>query len=482
VLPCRQDLASNNLQYLPGLKMSDAEQVNNIQADRLYRAFEDKYRGSRALIKSRLRVYLPFITPLKSAASTIRAVDLGCGRGEWLELLVETGFEAHGVDLDEAMLTDCRERRLPVSQADAVDFLRSLPDASQLVVSGFHIAEHLPFQQLRMLVQEASRVLSPGGLLILETPNPENLKVAGTSFYLDPTHQRPLPPGLLSFLPQYYGFARVKVIRLQESPELLKSTSSTLSDVLGGVSPDYAVVAQKAGDQVFMDLANGAFNTEYGITIDELTSRFDRTIMKHTEQLTEQSDQISRQGEQIAVQAQATKEVSNTLSYLSRILERDLAATRKALDTRDAEISLLRQHVTEMDAVRQELAAVYRSTSWQATAPLRFISRTSRWIIRGMWAWLTLKPGSRPRRTAKRILIHVPVLREHWTGPASPPTENSRHQSAPEPRASEVARQPISNATRSLSATWQVDLSVESEGARRVYRRLVRARRAELRQ
>ena len=88
-------------------------------------------------------------------------------------------------------------------------------------------------------------MLMPGGLLILETPNPENLVVGTSHFYLDPTHQRPIPPELLSFLPEYYGFAKLKTLRLQERRELSGGKAPTLFDVLDGVSPDCAVVAQK---------------------------------------------------------------------------------------------------------------------------------------------------------------------------------------------------------------------------------------------
>ncbi len=79
----------------------------------------------------------------------------------------------------------------------------------------------------------------------METPNPENIVVATRDFYLDPTHQRPIPPQLLSFLPEFYGFARTKIIRLQESKDLEMRADLTLQDVLSGASPDYAVVAQK---------------------------------------------------------------------------------------------------------------------------------------------------------------------------------------------------------------------------------------------
>ena len=85
----------------------------------------------------------------------------------------------------------------------------------------------------------------PGGLLIMETPNPENIVVATRNFYLDPTHQRPIPPMLLAFVAEYAGFARVKTLRLQESKELVNKGDVSLQDVFAGASPDYAVVAQK---------------------------------------------------------------------------------------------------------------------------------------------------------------------------------------------------------------------------------------------
>ena len=140
-----------------------------------YRAFEDRHRGTRELIKSRLRIYLPFVEPLFSFYTSAESVDLGCGRGEWLELMQELGFDVQGVDLDEGMLAACRERSFKVQIGDIISFLKKISDLSQVVVTGFHIAEHIPFSDLQVLVQEALRVLKPGGLLILETPNPENI-------------------------------------------------------------------------------------------------------------------------------------------------------------------------------------------------------------------------------------------------------------------------------------------------------------------
>lgn len=247
-------------------------------SDQFYKAFEDKYRGSRELIKLRMRVYLPFTQPLLQAYPKGQALDLGCGRGEWLELISEQGFNARGVDLDDGMLQACRERGLRVETADAVTYLQSLPTDSVCIITGFHIAEHLPFKVLQKLVIESKRVLAPGGLLILETPNPENIEVGTSSFYLDPTHERPIPPNLLSFLPEHYGYRRWKVLRLQESVHLRDELSPPLIRIIDGVSPDYAVVAQKQGLQLHMDLLEPAFEQNYGLTLQTLAERYQQAL------------------------------------------------------------------------------------------------------------------------------------------------------------------------------------------------------------
>lgn len=247
-------------------------------SERFYRAFEDKFRGSRELVQSRLLVYRPFLEILKSIDREACAIDLGCGRGEWLELLRDCGFQARGIDLDEGMLSVSRHLGLQVTCGDALSTLRDLPDDSQLLVSGFHIAEHLLFTELQELVEQAHRVLKPGGVLILETPNPENFSVATVNFYLDPTHQRPIPPQLLSFLPEYYGFLRVQVWRLQENQNLVTKTQIGLRDVWQGVSPDYAVIAQKSATADVLEKTEEFFSSERGLNIDTLIDRFDQRL------------------------------------------------------------------------------------------------------------------------------------------------------------------------------------------------------------
>lgn len=248
--------------------------------DNFYRAFEDRYRGSHEMIKSRMEVYLPFILPLKQFNDVCRGIDLGCGRGEWLQLMQENGVDMLGVDSDQGMLNAAQEQGLKVKHGDAIQNLQLLASESQMLVSAFHLAEHLPFEVLQTLIQESLRVLKPGGLLILETPNPENIVVGTANFYLDPTHQRPIPFQLLSFTVEYAGFAKTKVLRLQEQEGLAENQTLSLMDVLNGVSPDYAVVGQKGGASEVATALAPAFETSYGLSLNKLANNYDLRIQQ----------------------------------------------------------------------------------------------------------------------------------------------------------------------------------------------------------
>ena len=153
-----------------------------------YRAFEERFYAPRSTIKNLRQQYLPFVQPLAALYPGAATFDIGCGRGEWLELMQELGMSPFGIDLDAGMLQGCHELNLPAEQGDAVAYLQTLADNSQAVVTAFHVVEHISFEQLTQVVIESLRVLQPGGLLIMETPNPENIVVATRNFYLDPTH------------------------------------------------------------------------------------------------------------------------------------------------------------------------------------------------------------------------------------------------------------------------------------------------------
>jgi len=220
------------------------------QHDALYAGFEDVFRGTREDIKDRLRVYLPYRKKTGMGPPPMPVVDLGSGRGEWLELLRNEGLEGKGVDLNRVFLEQCRNRGLNVIEADLLCFLESVPDASLGAVTGFHVLEHLPFASVIGVLDHTVRVLKPGGIAIFETPNPANLMVGANTFYFDPTHRNPLPSPVLAFFAEARGLCNVEVLPLNspfQGQQFVDDGSelvSRLNAYLFGPQ-DYAVIGHK---------------------------------------------------------------------------------------------------------------------------------------------------------------------------------------------------------------------------------------------
>ena len=170
-----------------------------------YAAFESRFRGRSEDLRERLASYVVLFEGLAPVA------DLGCGRGEFLELLKARGVAARGVEASAHAAAECRARGLDVSEGDLVDFLRSQPDASLGGVFAAQVAEHLPPAALQALLREAHRVLRAGGLLALETVNPRSVVGLLEVFNRDLTHQKPLHPDTLSFLAAAAGFTDVRI-------------------------------------------------------------------------------------------------------------------------------------------------------------------------------------------------------------------------------------------------------------------------------
>ena len=213
--------------------------------DSLYAAFENQFRGDANEIRERLKYYLPFF---REAGKTSDILDLGCGSGDWLDLLRDEGFRARGVEINTVMVAACRERQLDVVEADMLAYLRGLADNCMNVVTAFHLIEHIPFETMLTLLDEIRRVLRPGGLVMLETPSPENLVVAACNFYSDPTHHKPVYPHTLTFVLKNLGFSNVGLQFLHP----VEGSPFTGNDLLEPLHMwfygprDYAVVAAKA--------------------------------------------------------------------------------------------------------------------------------------------------------------------------------------------------------------------------------------------
>lgn len=168
--------------------------------------FFDQSRGPEETIREHQRRYVP------EFAGKRRVVDLGCGRGEFLELLRGAGIEAEGVDIDKTLLGVCESKGLKVTQSDLLDWIVGQEDESFDGVFCAQVVEHLPLGAVDRLVAHAARVLVPGGRLVLETLNPTNLNVFMGPYWADPGHRQPIHPWTLTVMCQTRGFMENRVV------------------------------------------------------------------------------------------------------------------------------------------------------------------------------------------------------------------------------------------------------------------------------
>lgn len=217
--------------------------------DSLYMALEDYFRGSQESIKERQASYLPYVNGVVTESAEL--LDIGCGRGEWLALLNENGIPARGIDTNTASVHDCREKGLKVEHRDLIVELSACAPGSLGAVTMFQVMEHLPFPVLVETFRLVLRALKPGGILIAEVPNAKNLRVSAGTFWIDPTHQRPLYPELLQFLAKEVGFTKAEGLYVNNlSPahdlsSLADGARAALESVLSAVDThgDFALIA-----------------------------------------------------------------------------------------------------------------------------------------------------------------------------------------------------------------------------------------------
>jgi SAM-dependent methyltransferase len=208
----RLETVSEEVRALRGALAADAPppgatdgRAARAAADAEYIAFENRFRGDRDLLRERLAGYVDLFV------EAAPVVDLGCGRGEFLELLRERGIAARGVDGNAQAAAACRARGLEVAEGDLVDFLRQQAAGALGGVFAAQVAEHLPPAVLEEMLVQAHRVLKPGGLLVLETVNPRSFVGFHEVYLRDLTHRTPLHPDTLSFLAAAQGFTDVRV-------------------------------------------------------------------------------------------------------------------------------------------------------------------------------------------------------------------------------------------------------------------------------
>jgi len=195
------------------LNPEEIEQTGEKLSVLQYADFERRFRGSQEQIKARLQRYLPYFT------SNGPFLDIGCGRGEFLQLLSEAGKKASGIDISDSMLDQAREKGLKVVRGDALEYLKKQQDRSWGGIFSAQVIEHFPGGYLRQVIGEAFRVLRPGSPLLLETINPLSLFALSRIYFLDPSHRQPLHPEYLRYLLESSGFDQLEILYAPEDTE-----------------------------------------------------------------------------------------------------------------------------------------------------------------------------------------------------------------------------------------------------------------------
>jgi O-antigen chain-terminating methyltransferase len=206
-----------------------------------YGRFAERFRGSEEYVKSGQQFYLPYFSACRNV------LDIGCGRGEFLEMMRAAGVPAKGIDLSPESIAICSHKGIEAETADLFDYLAGLPEASLDGIFCSQVVEHLPPARLPEMIKLCASRLARNGVLALETPNPECLAIFATHFYLDPTHHRPVPYTLLAFYLEEFGVGNIEVKKLSPAVESMPSLASLPEDFreafFGGL--DYAILGKK---------------------------------------------------------------------------------------------------------------------------------------------------------------------------------------------------------------------------------------------
>jgi len=206
-----------------------------------YARFAEAFRGSQERVKAGQQHY---VADFRGCSNVL---DIGCGRGEFLELMLEAGVPARGIDSSAESIAACREKGLQAEGADLFEYLGGLQEGELDGIFCAQVVEHLPPERLAEMIRLASSRLGRNGVIAIETPNPECLAIFATYFYLDPTHARPVPEKLLSFYLSEFGIGNLQVRRLEPAADALPAVAELPAAFreafFGGL--DYAVVGRK---------------------------------------------------------------------------------------------------------------------------------------------------------------------------------------------------------------------------------------------
>jgi O-antigen chain-terminating methyltransferase len=330
-----------------------------------YAQFEDEHRGSSTAVAEKLFVYKPLLAEFKKHRPNSRLIDLGCGRGEFLKITTELSIDSLGIDTNEDMLALASQFDLKLENAEALEYLAKQEDNSFDIVTAFHLVEHFELSHLVRVTNEIKRVVRPGGLIILETPNPENIIVSTCNFYMDMTHVRPLPPQLLKFIFKDLQFNYINLWGLN-SKKKPTNEPIALIDILGGVSPDYALVAlQKCSEPPSKKLIS-ELETQHGVSLNELASLYEKRWSGEVESISKTMSQGQAWvGDELK---SIEKKFKDELAHYGSVIE------GLNMETQD-KLNLINERA---HFYHDQLQSVTSSKAWRITYPIRYLSHVFR--------------------------------------------------------------------------------------------------------
>ena len=213
-----------------------------------YLDFENQFRGDTDSILSQFSKYDSLINQVIKGIENPKFLDIGSGRGEWLQKWRDKGQDCCGIENDRDMICLCRNKALNIMEDDATNALLSLPNNSVSILTMFHMIEHINHNQSIKILSECLRVLSEDGIFIIETPSIDNLIVSTNSFYLDQTHISHINAEAIKFSMKKLGFDAIRDFYINGGP-MMNDKHSKITRILNGVAQDLLLVATKSKTQ-----------------------------------------------------------------------------------------------------------------------------------------------------------------------------------------------------------------------------------------
>ena len=293
-----------------------------------YFEFENKFRGDQDAISKALGIYDSLIHQTLNHVSNPKILDIGCGRGEFLEKWKKYIPNVLGIENDSRMVSVCESKGLNIIENNALEALQILPDNSISLITIFHMVEHLEYNQLFQILVECSRILQKNGVLIIETPSIDNLIVSTNSFYLDHSHKTHINAESFSFMIENNGFVKAKHYFLRGGP-LQNTEHNKLTRLLNGVAQDLLFVATKSqfmADDLFNINNTWELQLNVGITTMKAAIEYDLANLKQYQLLNQkifmQQRLLDKQGKLLNDLNQLIDKKGKLLNDLNQLIDK----------------------------------------------------------------------------------------------------------------------------------------------------------------